>query len=96
MGEFIEDENITGPDEEVASGMLRTLLDDILRGFPSREAHILPLRYGLADGKMHTFEDVGSKLGVTRERVRQIEPRALRRLRHPAYYSRRLRDFLGK
>ena len=95
LGEFIEDENITGPDEEVASGMLRTLLDEILQGFPLREAHILQLRYGLADGKMHTLEEVGSKLGVTRERVRQIEARALRRLRHPAY-SRRLRDFLGK
>jgi RNA polymerase primary sigma factor len=95
LGEFIEDESISGPDEEVASGMLRTLLNEILQGFPSREAHILQLRYGLADGKMHTLEEVGSKLGVTRERVRQIEARALRRLRHPAY-SRRLRDFLAK
>ena len=93
LGDFIEDENSTASDEEVTRALLREVLKDILQDLPPREVRILQLRYGLVDGKMYTLEEVGKKLGVTRERVRQIEAQALGRLRHPAR-SRRLRDFL--
>jgi RNA polymerase primary sigma factor len=93
LGDFIEDEDSSTSDDEVASAMLRELLKDILQDLPPREVRILQLRYGLLDGKTYTLEEVGKKLGVTRERVRQIEAQALGRLRHPAR-SRRLKDFL--
>jgi len=93
FGDFIEDEASAAPDEEVTSAMLRELLRDMLQHLPPREACILGLRYGLVDGQTYTLEEVGKKLGVTRERVRQIEAQALRRLRHPAYH-RRLQGFL--
>jgi len=95
LGDFIEDEDTTAPDEEVTSAMLRELLQDILQDLPPREVRILQLRYGLVDGETYTLEEVGKKLGVTRERVRQIEAQALSRLRHPTH-SRKLRDFLRK
>ncbi len=95
LGDFIEDEDSTAPDEEVTAGMLRELLQDILQDLPPREVRILQLRYGLVDGETYTLEEVGKKLGVTRERVRQIEAQALSRLRHPTH-SRRLKDFLKK
>lgn len=95
LGDFIEDEDITAPDEEVTFSMLRELLRVILQDLPPREVRILQLRYGLVDGETYTLEEVGKKLGVTRERVRQIEAQALSRLRHPTR-SRRLRDFLAK
>ena len=95
LGDFIEDEDIAAPDEEVTSAMLRELLQDILQDLPPREVRILQLRYGLVDGETYTLEEVGKKLGVTRERVRQIEAQALSRLRHPTH-SRRLKDFLKK
>jgi RNA polymerase primary sigma factor len=95
LGDFIEDEDIIAPDEEVTSAMLRELLQDILQDLPPREVRILQLRYGLVDGETYTLEEVGKKLGVTRERVRQIEAQALSRLRHPAH-SRKLRPFLVK
>jgi RNA polymerase primary sigma factor len=93
LGDLIEDGKASAPDDDVVSEMLRTLLGDILQDLPPREVRILQLRYGLADGKTYTLEEVGKKLGVTRERVRQIEAQALKRLRHPKC-SRRLRDFL--
>ena len=95
LGDFIEDEDSTAPDDEVTSSMLRELLQYILQDLPPREVRILQLRYGLVDGETYTLEEVGRKLGVTRERVRQIEAQALSRLRHPTH-ARRLRDFLSK
>ena len=95
LGDFIEDEDSTAPDDEVTSSMLRELLQYILQDLPPREVRILQLRYGLVDGETYTLEEVGRKLGVTRERVRQIEAQALSRLRHPTH-ARRLRDFLTK
>ena len=95
LGDFIEDEDITAPDDEVTFSMLRELLQVILQDLPPREVRILQLRYGLVDGETYTLEEVGKKLGVTRERVRQIEAQALSRLRHPTR-SRRLKDFLEK
>ena len=94
-GDFIADEDSPAPDEAVVSSMLRELLQEILQDFPPRTVRILQLRYGLADGETYTLEEVGKKLGVTRERVRQLEAQALSRLRHPTH-SRRLRDFLKK
>jgi RNA polymerase primary sigma factor len=95
LGDFIEDEDSPAPDDEVTSSMLKELLQEILQDLPPREVRILQLRYGLVDGETYTLEEVGKKLGVTRERVRQIEAQALSRLRHPAH-SRWLRDFLRK
>jgi RNA polymerase primary sigma factor len=93
FGDFIENEGSLAPDQEVISAMLRELLEGIVHDLPPREACILRLRYGLVDGQTYTLEEVGKKLGVTRERVRQIEAQALRRLRHPVYY-RRLKGFV--
>jgi RNA polymerase primary sigma factor len=93
LGDFIEDEEITAPDDVVSSSMLRELLQDVLQDLPPREVRILQMRYGLVDGETYTLEEVGQKLGVTRERIRQIEVQALSRLRHPAH-ARKLRDFL--
>jgi len=95
LGDFVEDEGVIAPDEEVSSHMLREVLREILQELPPREVRILQLRYGLVDGETYTLEEVGKKLGVTRERVRQIEAQALSRLRHPAH-ARRLREFLRK
>jgi RNA polymerase primary sigma factor len=94
LGDFIEDGESPEPVDTVTSRMLRDQLNDILSGLPPREVRILQMRYGLVDGETYTLEEVGKKLGVTRERVRQIEAQALSRLRHPTH-SRKLRDFLG-
>jgi RNA polymerase primary sigma factor len=93
LGDFIEDQEGLAPEDAVTSDMLRDLLRGILQDLPPREVRILQLRYGLIDGETYTLEEVGKKLGVTRERVRQIEAQALSRLRHPTH-ARRLRDFL--
>ncbi len=93
LGDFVEDTDSPAPPDEVNSEMLREVLMDILSELPPREVKILQMRYGLLDGQTYTLEEVGKKLGVTRERVRQIEAQALSRLRHPAH-ARRLRDFL--
>ena len=92
LGDLVEDEGGPAPDADVISTMLREVVRDVLQGLPPREVRILQLRYGLVDGETYTLEEVGKKLGVTRERVRQIEAMALRKLRHPAH-ARRLRDF---
>ncbi|MCD6344527.1 MAG: sigma-70 family RNA polymerase sigma factor [Anaerolineae bacterium] len=93
LGDFVEDADIPAPPDEVSSTMLREILLDILTDLPPREVKILQMRYGLVDGQTYTLEEVGKKMGVTRERVRQIEAQALSRLRHPTH-ARRLRDFL--
>ncbi len=93
LGDFIPDDDSPAPAEMVTNQVLREQLGEILDTLPPREVRILQLRYGLLDGEMYTLEEVGKRLGVTRERVRQIEAQALSRLRHPAH-TRRLRDFL--
>ncbi len=93
LGDFVEDTDSPSPPDEVNAAMLREALMKILADLPPREVKILQMRYGLLDGQTYTLEEVGKKLGVTRERVRQIEAHALSRLRHPAH-ARRLRDYL--
>ena len=83
MGDFIEDEDSPAPVEATTQNMLRIQIRDALTGLPPREVRILQLRYGLLDGESYTLEEVGRKMGVTRERVRQIEAQALGRLRNP-------------
>jgi RNA polymerase primary sigma factor len=95
LGDFIEDEEAPPPDESATYNLLREHLEDVLNGLPPREVRILQLRYGLLDGQAYTLEEVGRKMGVTRERVRQIEAQALSRLRHPTI-RRKLRDYLGE
>ena len=94
LGDFIQDEEVPAPDETATYNLLREHLETVLNGLPPREVRILQLRYGLLDGQAYTLEEVGRKMGVTRERVRQIEAQALSRLRHPAI-RRRLREYLG-
>jgi RNA polymerase primary sigma factor len=94
LGDFIKDEAIPEPDETATYNLLREHLRTIMGGLPPREVRILQLRYGLLDGQAYTLEEVGRKVGVTRERVRQIEAQALNRLRAPGI-RRQLRDYLG-
>jgi RNA polymerase primary sigma factor len=94
LGDFIEDESLTGPVDEALRHLLREQMKDILDSLSPRERHVLKLRFGLDDGQTHTLEEVGQKFGLTRERVRQIEARALRKLRHPLR-SRKLKDYLS-
>jgi RNA polymerase primary sigma factor len=94
LGDFIEDDEIPAPDETATYNLLREHLELVLDMLPPREVRILQLRYGLLDGQAYTLEEVGRKMGVTRERVRQIEAQALSRLRHPTI-RRKLRDYLG-
>ncbi|NLE52714.1 MAG: sigma-70 family RNA polymerase sigma factor [Chloroflexi bacterium] len=92
-GDFIEDETTPQPTEVVTHNLLREHLAQVLERLPKREAHILELRYGLLDGETHTLEEVGHEIGVTRERVRQLEAQALNRLRHSSAYQL-LQDYL--
>jgi RNA polymerase primary sigma factor len=92
-GDFIEDENTPQPTEVVTQNLLREHLAQVLERLPKREAHILQLRYGLLDGETHTLEEVGQEIGVTRERVRQLEAQALNRLRHSSAFQL-LQDYL--
>jgi RNA polymerase primary sigma factor len=94
LGDFIEDEEVAPPDETATLNLLKEHLVAVLESLPAREARILQLRYGLLDGQSYTLKVVGQKMGVTRERVRQIEAQALSRLRHPSI-KRRLRDYLS-
>ncbi|MBW6472608.1 MAG: sigma-70 family RNA polymerase sigma factor [Anaerolineaceae bacterium] len=94
LGDFIEDDEAPPPDDTATYNLLRQHLEEVLNGLPPREVRILQLRYGLLDGQAYTLEEVGRKMGVTRERVRQIEAQALSRLRHPVI-RRKLRDYLG-
>jgi RNA polymerase primary sigma factor len=93
IGDFIEDDNAIPPDEVAAASLLRTQLEEVLQKLPERERKIIQLRYGLNDGRYRTLEEVGVEFGITRERVRQIEAVALRRLRHP-YLGKQLRGYL--
>jgi len=93
LGDFIEDEDSLSPPDEASQNELREQLKEVLGTLPPREVRILQLRYGLLDGKSYTLEEVGRKVGVTRERVRQIEAQALSRIRHPAN-KRKLEDHL--
>ena len=94
LGELIEDETSPSPEETTAQSLLeQDLARTIDETLPLREARILRLRFGLDDGKVHSLSDVGRKLGVTRERVRQIEAQALRKLRDPRVRSR-LKDYV--
>jgi len=95
LGDFIEDDEAAPPDDTATYNLLREHLGEVLNGLPPREVRILQLRYGLLDGQAYTLEEVGRKMGVTRERVRQIEAQALSRLRHPTI-RRKLRDYLGE
>jgi RNA polymerase primary sigma factor len=95
LGDFIEDDEAPPPDDTATYNLLKEHLEDVLNSLPPREVRILQLRYGLLDGQAYTLEEVGRKMGVTRERVRQIEAQALSRLRHPTI-RRRLRDYLGE
>ncbi len=95
LGDFIEDDEAAPPDDTATYNLLREHLNEVLNGLPPREVRILQLRYGLLDGQAYTLEEVGRKMGVTRERVRQIEAQALSRLRHPSI-RRKLRDYLGE
>ncbi len=95
LGDFIEDQEIPLPDDMATSHLLKESLLSVLDSLPSREVRILQLRFGLLDGQAYTLEEVGRKMGVTRERVRQIQAQALSRLRHPSI-KRRLRDYLSK
>jgi RNA polymerase primary sigma factor len=93
LGDFIEDKESPAPTTTVTQNLLREQLQDVLGSLPPREVRILQLRYGLLDGQSYTLEEVGRKMGVTRERVRQIEAQALSRLRHPSH-RRILVDYL--
>jgi RNA polymerase primary sigma factor len=93
LGSFIEDDSIPPPDQSVHQHLLRDKVEGVLDTLTPREARILRLRFGLQDGRSYTLEEVGQKFGLTRERIRQLQRRALRRLRHPRR-SRQLRDYL--
>jgi RNA polymerase primary sigma factor len=93
FGDFVEDVNSPAPAEEVATNLLHEQLKGALDRLPPREAQILRLRYGLEDGRIYTLEEVGQAIGVTRERVRQLEAQALNRLRQSSA-NVILRDYL--
>jgi RNA polymerase primary sigma factor len=93
LGDFIEDDNGSAPDDSAIHKLLCERVEDVLASLTAREGRVLQLRFGLQDGRAYTLEEVGQKFGVTRERIRQIEAKALSKLRHPRR-SRRLRDFL--
>ena len=93
LGNFIEDRDTPSPSQKVYAKLLSEKIDEILDALPYREARILRLRFGLENGRFYTLEEVGRKFGLTRERIRQIETKALRHLRNPQQ-SRRLREYL--
>jgi RNA polymerase primary sigma factor len=94
LGQFIENESAPSPTQTAADTLLREKIEALLETLSPREAQILRLRFGLANGHSYTLEEVGEQFGLTRERIRQIEGHALRRLRHPRR-SRQLRDYLS-
>ena len=93
LGDFIPDDDAPAPADAASMLLLKEQLNDVLKTLTPREAKVLALRFGLEDGHPHTLEEVGSEFGVTRERIRQIEAKALRKLRHPSR-SKKLRDFI--
>ncbi len=94
LGQFIENDSVPNPAQAAHDKLLREKIDALLNTLTPRESRILQLRFGLLNGRAHTLEEVGQKFGLTRERIRQIEGRALRRLRHPSR-SRQLRDYVS-
>jgi len=94
LGDFIEDRGVVSPADAVITINLNETTQEVLNTLTPREERIIKMRFGLEDGTERTLEEVGQKFGVTRERIRQIEAKALRKLRHPSR-SRRLRGFLG-
>jgi len=95
LGDFIEDEQAMSPDDYAANELLKDELNEVLLELTDREEKVLRLRFGLDDGRTRTLEEVGREFNVTRERIRQIEAKALRKLKHPSR-SKRLKDFLDK
>jgi RNA polymerase primary sigma factor len=93
LGDFIQDDNVPVPADAAAFTLLREELLKVLGTLTDREQKVLRLRFGLDDGRTRTLEEVGKEFNVTRERIRQIEAKALRKLRHPSR-SKKLRDFL--
>jgi RNA polymerase primary sigma factor len=93
LGDFIEDKEVENPASQTAFKLLQEQLGKVLHTLPPREQEVLKMRFGLEDGYSLTLEEVGLYFNVTRERIRQIEAKALRRLRHPKR-SRRLKDYL--
>jgi RNA polymerase primary sigma factor len=93
LGDFIEDRATLAPTEAASYRVLRQQVEEVLESLSERESKVLQLRFGLEDGHSRTLEEVGLDFGVTRERIRQIEAKALRKLRHPSR-SKKLRDFL--
>ena len=94
LGDFIQDDDSPAPHDAASYILLREQLDEIMQTLTPREAKVLKLRFGLEDGKARTLEEVGKEFDVTRERIRQIEAKALRKLRHPSR-SKKLRDYMG-
>ena len=94
LGNFIPDEDAPSPSEQAADVLLRVHIEEVMQTLTPREAKVLKLRFGLQDGRMRTLEEVGKEFDVTRERIRQIEAKALRKLRHPSR-SKRLKDFMN-
>ena len=95
LGDFIEDEGAMSPDDYAANELLKDELNEVLLELTDREEKVLRLRFGLDDGRTRTLEEVGKEFNVTRERIRQIEAKALRKLKHPSR-SKRLKDFLDR
>ncbi|MBQ9510890.1 MAG: RNA polymerase sigma factor RpoD [Clostridia bacterium] len=93
IGDFIEDQDSPAPAEAASYALLREQLSEVLHTLTPREEHVLKLRFGLEDGRTRTLEEVGQKFNITRERIRQIEAKALRKLRHPSR-SKKLKDYL--
>ena len=93
LSDFIQDERVQIPAEAAVRSMLREQLGEVLGTLSERERQVLCMRFGLLDGQGRTLEEVGRQWGVTRERIRQIEAKALRKLRHPSR-SRKLKDYL--
>ena len=94
LGDFIQDEDSPAPHDAASYTLLKEQLEEVMNTLTPREAKVLKLRFGLEDGKSRTLEEVGKEFNVTRERIRQIEAKALRKLRHPSR-SKKLRDYLG-
>ena len=94
LGDFIEDESVPGPVDAASLQLLREQMKEVLDGLSDRERSVIERRFGLRDGQARTLEEVGQEFGVTRERIRQIEAKALRKLRHPQR-SRKLKDYLA-
>ena len=94
LGDFIQDDDSPAPHDSAAYTLLKEQLEDVMNTLTPREAKVLKLRFGLEDGKARTLEEVGREFDVTRERIRQIEAKALRKLRHPSR-SKKLRDYMG-